>query len=61
MTAYALELCTLAAGSEWNEPALIVTFRKRLNPEIVTELASKDDNLTLVRLWQGEVFGSLLL
>ena len=47
---YSLEFRTLAASSGWNEEALLVIFRQGLNPEILRELASKDDNLTLDQL-----------
>uniref|UniRef100_A0AAR2JAL2 DUF4939 domain-containing protein n=1 Tax=Pygocentrus nattereri TaxID=42514 RepID=A0AAR2JAL2_PYGNA len=40
---YALEFRTLAASSGWNEAALLVTFRQGLKPEILNELASRDD------------------
>uniref|UniRef100_A0AAR2JVU4 CCHC-type domain-containing protein n=1 Tax=Pygocentrus nattereri TaxID=42514 RepID=A0AAR2JVU4_PYGNA len=47
---YALEFRTLAASSGWNETALLVMFRHGLNPEVLNELASKDDGLSLDQL-----------
>ena len=47
---YSLEFRTLAASSGWNEAALLVTFRQGLNAEILSEIASKDDDLTLDQL-----------
>ena len=44
---YALEFRTLAAGSGWNEPALIIAFRNGLNSDILSELACRDDGLSL--------------
>lgn len=44
---YGLQLRTIAARSEWNEPALKAVFHQGLNPEIVTELACRDKHLTL--------------
>ena len=46
----ALEFHTLAAGSGWNEAALLIVYRQGLNSEILTELACRDDNLTLDQL-----------
>ena len=47
---YSLEFRTLAASSGWNAAELLVIFRQGLHPEILRELASKDDNLTLDQL-----------
>lgn len=46
MADYALEFCTLAAESGWNEPAL-KAYWQVLNPEILTNLACRDDEATL--------------
>lgn len=37
MAEYTLEFHTLAAGSEWNEPALKAVFCQELNAEVLTE------------------------
>lgn len=48
-TEYALTFWTVAASSGWNEPALRTLFRRGLCEEVQTELACRDDNLTLER------------
>uniref|UniRef100_A0A3B1K949 CCHC-type domain-containing protein n=1 Tax=Astyanax mexicanus TaxID=7994 RepID=A0A3B1K949_ASTMX len=50
VASYALEFRTLAAGSGWNNAALINVFRCGLNPDIQRELACRDDSLTLDQL-----------
>uniref|UniRef100_A0A3B4CC50 Gypsy retrotransposon integrase-like protein 1 n=1 Tax=Pygocentrus nattereri TaxID=42514 RepID=A0A3B4CC50_PYGNA len=47
---YALRFRTLAAGSGWNEPALLTVFRDGLNSRVQSELACKDDGLKLDQL-----------
>ncbi|KAI4897595.1 hypothetical protein NFI96_032131 [Prochilodus magdalenae] len=44
---YALEFRTVAAGSGWNETALLTAFRNGLNTDIRKELACRDDGLSL--------------
>lgn len=44
---YALKFRTVAARSGWNQPALKTVFRQGLNADIMTELACRDDQLTL--------------
>uniref|UniRef100_A0A3B1KC43 CCHC-type domain-containing protein n=1 Tax=Astyanax mexicanus TaxID=7994 RepID=A0A3B1KC43_ASTMX len=44
---YALEFRTLAAGSGWNDAALLSVFKNGLNPDILRELACRDEALTL--------------
>lgn len=44
---YALEFLTLAAESEWNEPALKAVFRRGLNESVREEMACRDDEATL--------------
>uniref|UniRef100_A0A3B1JLI6 ribonuclease H n=1 Tax=Astyanax mexicanus TaxID=7994 RepID=A0A3B1JLI6_ASTMX len=50
VASYALEFRTLAAGSGWNNAALLNVFRCGLNPDIQRELACRDDSLTLDQL-----------
>ena len=50
VAAFSLELRTLAAGSGWNKPALLVAFQNGLNPEVLTKLACTDDALLLYQL-----------
>uniref|UniRef100_A0A3B1JYM9 Gypsy retrotransposon integrase-like protein 1 n=1 Tax=Astyanax mexicanus TaxID=7994 RepID=A0A3B1JYM9_ASTMX len=50
VASYALEFRTLAAGSGWNNAALINVFRCGLNPDVQRELACRDDSLTLDQL-----------
>ncbi|KAI4871939.1 hypothetical protein NFI96_006277 [Prochilodus magdalenae] len=47
---YALDFRIVAAGSGWNEPALVVTFRNGLHPDLLKELACRDDGLDLDKL-----------
>ena len=47
---HSLEFRTPAASSGWNEAALLVMFCQGLNAKILSELASKDDELTLGQL-----------
>ena len=44
---YCLEFRTLAASSGWNEAALLVIFRQGLHADILSELACRDEDLTL--------------
>lgn len=44
---YALEFCTIAVGSAWNEPALKAAFWQGLDPRVLTELACQDKQATL--------------
>ena len=44
---YALTCRTVAASNGWNYPALRTLFRRGLLEEVQTELAYRDDNLTL--------------
>ncbi|KAI4872058.1 hypothetical protein NFI96_034270, partial [Prochilodus magdalenae] len=44
---YALEFRTVAAGSGWNETALLTAFRSGLNTDIRKELACRDEGLSL--------------
>uniref|UniRef100_A0A3B1IFZ4 CCHC-type domain-containing protein n=1 Tax=Astyanax mexicanus TaxID=7994 RepID=A0A3B1IFZ4_ASTMX len=44
---YALTFRTLAAQSGWNEASLITAFRRGLSEDIQTELACRDDSLSL--------------
>lgn len=43
----ALDFCMRAAESGWNKLALIAAFRHGLNEDMLTELASWDDEATL--------------
>lgn len=43
---YALEFRMLTTGSGWSETALKVVFHQDLNPEIFTELACHDDQVS---------------
>ncbi|KAI4892166.1 hypothetical protein NFI96_028479 [Prochilodus magdalenae] len=47
---YALEFRTVAAGTGWNEPALLTAFRHGLHMDIRKELAYRHDGLTLEEL-----------
>ncbi|KAI4874718.1 hypothetical protein NFI96_007697 [Prochilodus magdalenae] len=47
---YALDFRIVAAGSGWNEPALVVAFRNGLHPDLLKELACRDDGLDLDKL-----------
>lgn len=47
ITDYVLEFCTIVTGSEWNNTTLKATFHRSLNPEVLTELACQDKQLTL--------------
>ncbi|KAI4898691.1 hypothetical protein NFI96_020791 [Prochilodus magdalenae] len=47
---YAVDFRTVAAGSGWNEPALLTVFRNGLNPDIRKELACREEGLTLEEL-----------
>lgn len=47
MTEFALEFCTIAMGSSWNEPALKIAFWQGLDPRVLTELACSDKQTTL--------------
>ncbi|KAI2658160.1 Transposon Tf2-6 polyprotein [Labeo rohita] len=44
---YALEFCTLAAHSGWNDAPLKLHYRKGLNPDLQVELACRDESLSL--------------
>lgn len=44
---YVLTFRTVAASSQWNEPVLRTLFRRGLRKEVQTELACRDDNLSL--------------
>ncbi|KAI4874604.1 hypothetical protein NFI96_006457, partial [Prochilodus magdalenae] len=50
VTSYALDFRTIAAGSGWNEPALLTIFRNGLNVDIRKEMACRDDRLSLEEL-----------
>ncbi|KAI4894728.1 hypothetical protein NFI96_008423 [Prochilodus magdalenae] len=50
VTSYALDFRTIAAGSGWNEPALLTIFRNGLNVDIRKEMACRDDGLSLEEL-----------
>ncbi|KAI4900377.1 hypothetical protein NFI96_000695, partial [Prochilodus magdalenae] len=41
---YSLEFRTIAAGTGWNEPALLTFYRLGLNQDVLTELAFRDDD-----------------
>ncbi|KAI4902633.1 hypothetical protein NFI96_002208 [Prochilodus magdalenae] len=47
---YSLEFRTIAAGTGWNEPALLTYYRLGLNQDVLTELACRDDDLSLDEL-----------
>lgn len=50
---YALEFCTIATGSSWNEPALKAAFWQGLNPQVLTELVCQNEQAkvnTLINL-----------
>ncbi|KAI4890289.1 hypothetical protein NFI96_025570 [Prochilodus magdalenae] len=47
---YSLDFRTVAAGSGWNEPALVVAFRNGLHPDLLKELACRDEGLDLDKL-----------
>ncbi|KAI4899522.1 hypothetical protein NFI96_011522 [Prochilodus magdalenae] len=47
---YSLEFRTIAAGTGWNEPALLTFYRLGLNQDVLTELACRDDDLSLDEL-----------
>eukprot|EP00063_Salmo_salar_P027264 XP_014002099.1 PREDICTED: pollen-specific leucine-rich repeat extensin-like protein 1 [Salmo salar] len=44
---YTLTFQTVAASSGWNEPALRTLFRRGLREKVQTQLACRDDNLSL--------------
>ena len=44
---YALTLWTVAVSSGWNEPALRTLLRRGLRKDVQTELACRDDTLSL--------------
>lgn len=44
---FALDLCTLAVGSQWNELALTAAFCQGMNMEVLTELMRHDDQGSL--------------
>ncbi|KAI4878293.1 hypothetical protein NFI96_008781, partial [Prochilodus magdalenae] len=50
VASYALDFRTIAAGSGWNEPALLTIFRNGLNVDIRKEMACRDDGLSLEEL-----------
>ncbi len=47
---YAIQFRTLAAGSGWNDEALIVCFENGLSEELKDELATRDPMYSLERL-----------
>ncbi len=47
---YAIQFCTLAAGSGWNDETLIVCFENGLSEELKDELATRDPVYSLERL-----------
>lgn len=47
VTCSSLEFCSLVVGSVWNEPALKYSFQQGLNVEVLTELACRDDQVSL--------------
>ncbi|KAK1795112.1 hypothetical protein P4O66_010292, partial [Electrophorus voltai] len=50
MSDYTHEFHTVAAGSGWNNAALLLTFRNGLNTEVLHELACWDDEFNLDHL-----------
>lgn len=46
----ALQFCTLAASSSWNETALFTTFQQGLNPEMHQQMVIYDDIIGLKNL-----------
>lgn len=47
LTEFAVEFCTLAMGSGWNEPLLKAAFHHVLIEEVLTEMACCNEKLTL--------------
>lgn len=56
---YTLEFCTLAVRSGWNDPVFKAVFCHGLNSEVVTELACRDDQVSLDSLI-GLIYDNLL-
>lgn len=40
---FTLKFRTIAAGSGWNDAALKAAFRQGFNPEVLTEMACRDE------------------
>lgn len=47
---YSVRFRVMAAGSGWDEPALIAVYRKGLNPEIQIELVCTNEGINLDQL-----------
>ncbi|XP_077050559.1 uncharacterized protein LOC143700777 [Siphateles boraxobius] len=52
---YALQFCTLAATSGWNETALLTTFRQGINPEFRQLMVVYDDTMGLKNFIQKTI------